>query len=178
MYFSEQGNVDDDATLITIFFVSFNLQSCCLMQSAVCGLQSANVMHRSKIDVANHSCLGYTETVFPRLSRHTVFPNSTKLFILCRKCKKSKACLFILCRIVDFYLSNRKTSTLFLDFVSSCLLPSWNTIHLKSRFHSNRKPEIGIMQDFYSLSISLSIVKYIWDPFLDPCRFCLYQWFT
>ena len=41
MYFSEQGNVDDDATLITIFLVSFNLQSCCLMQSAVCSLQSA-----------------------------------------------------------------------------------------------------------------------------------------
>ena len=41
MYFSEKGNVDDDATLITIFLVSFNLQSCCLMQSAVCGLQSA-----------------------------------------------------------------------------------------------------------------------------------------
>ena len=36
MYFSEQGNVDDDATFITIFLVSFNLQSCCLMQSAVC----------------------------------------------------------------------------------------------------------------------------------------------
>ena len=36
MYFSEQGNVDDDATLITIFLVAFNLQSCCLMQSAVC----------------------------------------------------------------------------------------------------------------------------------------------
>ena len=36
MYLSEQGNVDDDATLITIFLVSFNLQSCCLMQSAVC----------------------------------------------------------------------------------------------------------------------------------------------
>ena len=33
MYFSEQGNVDDDATLITIFLVSFNLQS------AVCSLQ-------------------------------------------------------------------------------------------------------------------------------------------
>ena len=41
VYFSEQGNVDDDATFITIFLVSFNLQSCCLMQSAVCGLQSA-----------------------------------------------------------------------------------------------------------------------------------------
>ena len=36
MYFSEQGDVDDDATLITIFLVSFNLQSCCLVQSAVC----------------------------------------------------------------------------------------------------------------------------------------------
>ena len=41
MYFSEQGNVDDDATFITIFLVSFNLQSCCLMQSAVCSLRSA-----------------------------------------------------------------------------------------------------------------------------------------
>ena len=71
MYFSEQGNVDDDATLITIFLVSFNLQSCCLMQSAVCslrsavcglrsavcslrsvvcGLQSANVIHRQKVN--------------------------------------------------------------------------------------------------------------------------------
>ena len=39
MYFSEQGNVDDDATFITIFLVSFTLQSCCLMQSAVCSLQ-------------------------------------------------------------------------------------------------------------------------------------------
>ena len=41
MYFSEQGNVDDDATFTAIFLVSFNLQSCCLMQSAVCGLQPA-----------------------------------------------------------------------------------------------------------------------------------------
>ena len=48
MYFSEQGNVDDDGTFITIFFVSFNLQSCCLMQSAVCSLQSANVIHRPR----------------------------------------------------------------------------------------------------------------------------------
>ena len=53
MYFSEQGNVDDDATFITIFLVSFNLQSYCLMQSAVyslrsavCSLHSANVIHR------------------------------------------------------------------------------------------------------------------------------------
>ena len=28
------------------FLVSFNLQSCCLMQSVVCSLQSANVIHR------------------------------------------------------------------------------------------------------------------------------------
>ena len=41
MYFSEQGNVDDHVTLITTFLVSFNLQSCCLMQSAISGLQSA-----------------------------------------------------------------------------------------------------------------------------------------
>ena len=44
MYFSEQGNVDDDATFITIFLVSFNLQSYCLMPHAVCSLQSANVV--------------------------------------------------------------------------------------------------------------------------------------
>ena len=49
MYFSEQGNVDDDATIITIFFVSFNLQSCCLMQSAVCGLRSAVCGLRSAV---------------------------------------------------------------------------------------------------------------------------------
>ena len=49
MYFSEKGNVDDDATLITIFLVSFNLQSCCLMQSAVCGLRSAVCGLRSAV---------------------------------------------------------------------------------------------------------------------------------
>ena len=54
MYFSEQGNVDDDATLITIFFVSFNLQSCCLMQSAVCSLQMSYTdlgIHLRKIHI-------------------------------------------------------------------------------------------------------------------------------
>ena len=63
-YFSEQGNVDDDATFTTIFLVSFNLQSCCLMQSAVCslqsavcGLQSANVIHRVKGQVKVFLCL-------------------------------------------------------------------------------------------------------------------------
>ena len=45
-YVSEQGNVDDDAIFITIFLVSFNLQSVlphavCSPQSAVCSLQSA-----------------------------------------------------------------------------------------------------------------------------------------
>jgi len=49
MYFSEQGNVDDDATFITILLVSFNLQSCCLMQSAVCSLQSAACGLRSAV---------------------------------------------------------------------------------------------------------------------------------
>ena len=34
MYFLEQDNVDDDATFITIFLVSFILQSYFLMQSA------------------------------------------------------------------------------------------------------------------------------------------------
>ena len=49
MYFSEKGNVDDDATLITIFLVLFNLQSCCLMQSAVCSLQSTVCSLRSAV---------------------------------------------------------------------------------------------------------------------------------
>ena len=37
MYFLEQGNFDDEATFMTIFLlsISFNLQSCYLMQSAV-----------------------------------------------------------------------------------------------------------------------------------------------
>ena len=48
MYFSEQGNVDDDATFITIFLVSFNLQSCCLMQSAVCSLEMSYTADNAK----------------------------------------------------------------------------------------------------------------------------------
>ena len=41
-YFSEQGNVDDDATFVTIFLVSFNcLAASCSLRSAVCGLRSA-----------------------------------------------------------------------------------------------------------------------------------------
>ena len=77
MYFLEQGNVDDDATFLKIFLVSFNLQSYCLMQSvvcslrsaicglqsavcslqsAVCGLQSANVIHRPR-QVRGHASL-------------------------------------------------------------------------------------------------------------------------
>ena len=55
MYFSEQSNNDDDATFITIFLVSFNLQSCCLMQSAVCSLQ-----------------MSYTEVSLVRSDLHTL----------------------------------------------------------------------------------------------------------
>ena len=63
MYFLEQGNVDDDATFLKISLVSFNLQSYCLMQSAVyglqsavCSLQSANVIHRPR-QVRGHASL-------------------------------------------------------------------------------------------------------------------------
>ena len=59
MYFSEQGNVDDDATLITIFLVSFNLQSCCLLQSAVCSLQSANVIYRESVWVIHMDYIAF-----------------------------------------------------------------------------------------------------------------------
>ena len=66
MYFSEQGNVDDDATLITIVLVSFNLQSCCLMQPAVCSLQSANVIHRVSLGAFVEMCNRlYTQLFFP-----------------------------------------------------------------------------------------------------------------
>ena len=51
MYFSEQGNVDDDTTFITIFLVSFNF-STVLLPHAVCSLQSANVIHHSKFEIA------------------------------------------------------------------------------------------------------------------------------
>ena len=48
---SEQGNVDDDATFITIFLVHsiYSLASSCSLQSAVCSLQSANVIHHFKL---------------------------------------------------------------------------------------------------------------------------------
>ena len=51
MYLSEKGNVDDNATLITIFLVSFNLQSCCLMQSADCSLRIAVCSLQSAVSV-------------------------------------------------------------------------------------------------------------------------------
>ena len=53
MYFSEQGDVDDDPTFITTFAVcglrsavSGLRSAVCGLQSAVCGLQSANIIHR------------------------------------------------------------------------------------------------------------------------------------
>ena len=164
MYFSEQGNVDDDATLITIFLVSFNLQSCCLMQSAVCSVQSAvcGLLSANVIPVRKWTL----QTTVTLVIRKPSFPD-----FLATPFSQIQ-------RSFSSFAGNVKNLKRVFDFVSSCLPPSWNTIHLKPRFHSNRKPEIGIMQDFYSLSISLSIVKYIGDPFLDPCRFCLYQWFT
>ena len=82
---------------------------------------------------------------------------------------------FIPCRIVDFIWATEKRALFSLPlFLLACLPPSRNTINLKPRFHSNRKPEIGIMQSIYSLSISLFLVEYIRDPFLDPCCFLLY----
>ena len=84
---------------------------------------------------------------FPDFLATRFSPNSTKLFNPW-KCKKSKACFFSLSHRI-FYLSNQKTSTRLLDFVSSCLPPSWNTIYLKPGFLSNWKPEVGIMQSFY-----------------------------
>ena len=53
MYFSEQGNVDDDATIITIFF-NFIQFTVLLPQSAVCSLQSANGIHRFVIPQMMH----------------------------------------------------------------------------------------------------------------------------
>ena len=66
------------------------------------------------MDVANHSCLSCTETVFPRLSRHTVFLNSTKLFILW-KCKNLKR-FFFPCRIVHSIWATKKRALISLTF--------------------------------------------------------------
>ena len=63
MYFSEQGNVDDDATFITIFLASFTLQSCCLMQSAICSLQMSYTAGAS-----HHHGNSFKDTVNPLLS--------------------------------------------------------------------------------------------------------------
>ena len=51
MYFSEQGNVDDDAILITIFLVSFiySLAASCSLQSAVCKC------HTPRFEIASKS---------------------------------------------------------------------------------------------------------------------------
>ena len=76
----------------------------------------------------------------PRLSRHTVFPTSTTLFIL-GKVENLKRVFFLVESYILFEQS--KNRALFLDFVSSCLPPSWNTIRLKPRFHSNRKSELS-----------------------------------
>ena len=71
----------------------------------------------------------------PRLSRHTVYPTSTTLFIL-GKVENLKR-VFFPCRIVHSIWAIKKNRALFLDFVSSCLPPSWNTIH-------SFKPEIEV----------------------------------
>ena len=67
------------------------------------------------MDVANHSCLGYTETVFPRISRHTVFLNSTQLFILW-KCKNLKS-VFFPCRIVHSIWATKKWALISLTLI-------------------------------------------------------------
>ena len=85
MYFSEKGNVDVDTTLITIFLVSFNLQSCCLslqsacsLQSAVCSLQSAvckchtPIAATVEIVADNSSTRWFTFSVIPGYSPNKV----------------------------------------------------------------------------------------------------------
>ena len=119
--------------------------------------------------VANHSCLGYTETVFPLLSRHTVFPNSTKLFIPW-KCKKSKAWFFP-CRIVDYNWATEKRAlfSLPLFLLAFRHLETLYILSLVFIQTENRKSELC-----KASILSLSLVEYIGDPFLDPCCFCLY----
>ena len=94
------------------------------------------------LDVTNHSCLGYTETVFPRLSRHTVFPNSTNLFILW-KCKKSKAC-FCPCRIVHSIWATKRRAlvSLTLFFRAFRLLETLYILSLVFIQTGNRKSEL------------------------------------
>ena len=72
MYFSEQGNVDDDATFITVFLVSFNLQSWCLMQSA-------NVKNRVNIMKLQNNYLFYFPKICQILPLATCFKNILRL---------------------------------------------------------------------------------------------------
>ena len=81
MYFSEKGNVDDEATLMMIFLVSFNLQSCCLMQSAVCSLQSAVCGLQSAVCKCHTPCLGDVLPLKRELRSHEskqVSPNARR----------------------------------------------------------------------------------------------------
>ena len=76
MYFSEQGDVDDDATFITTFLVSFNLQSCCLMQSAVCSLQSAVCSLQSAVCGLQYAVCGLQSAVCSLQMSYTAFVSS------------------------------------------------------------------------------------------------------
>ena len=64
MYFSEQGNVDDDATFITIFLVSFNLQSCCLMQSAVCKCHTTRKNKQTNKQTTTHNAITWSHLLY------------------------------------------------------------------------------------------------------------------
>lgn len=56
---------------------------------------------------------------------------------------KNLKCDFFPCRIVDFIWATEKRALFsLLLFLLACLPPSWNTINLKLRFHSNRKSEL------------------------------------
>ena len=60
-FFSEQGNVDDDHLYYDIFgFIQFTVllpHAVCSLRSAVCSLQSANVIYRVKGQVKVFLCL-------------------------------------------------------------------------------------------------------------------------
>ena len=121
MYFSEQGNVDDDATFITIFLVSFNLQSCCLMQSAVCSLQSAVCSLQSAVcGLQSAVCKCHTP---PKTGAGACFPGNFDILQLQR-------CVFLHSEVADTVLQLPRKDNLSRQF--TCDLIPISTTQISS----------------------------------------------
>ena len=114
MYFSEQGNVDDDATFLKIFLVSFNLQSYCLMQSVVCSLRSAICGLQSAV------CKCHT---LPKTGAGACFPGNFDILQLQR-------CVFLHSEVADTVLQLPRKDNLSRQF--TCDLIPISTTQISS----------------------------------------------